>query len=371
MRVDFDSNEAGKGFNECASETQCRVFSPAATKVGDVDVVASVGEARSAKPSAKFSYTGAKITSISPSNGPITGGTSVEIMGSGFPRYDGITALNTPVFFDGAQTMAQCNLTACSVATPRAMHPGPVHVIVIAFGVASTPSPPDADVFGYNEFPKLTQFRLPDPFFGIEAGVLLDGNAPAGDAEIKLKSSDPSAVSLDRTVTIPAGAQFTTVRLTFTPISRPETVTLTATYEGSSVNANLDISAAPPISLSILGGGELEVGQSVPATVTLNTPAPLMGAIVALVPSDPSAIRITPQDVPIRPGDQAGTFTIKETYSGPPKRVTITATYSGESASALLTVPAPSPPPDICRDCGTPQQCCVCNGGTWVKGSCQ
>jgi hypothetical protein len=371
MRVTFGSNEAAKGFNQCASSTQCTVFSPAAVNVGPVDVVASVGEARSAIPSAKFSYVGPVVQGISPSSGPITGGTSVEITGSGFPRYDGITALNTPVSFDGARTMAQCNLSACSVATPPAVRPGPVHVIATAFGASSTPFSAGADVFTYNQFPELTQFRLPDPFFGIEGGVFIDGNAPAGDAMIMLNSSDPNAVSVPRNVIIPEGTQFTTVPLTFTPISRKETVTLTAAYQGSFVRAILDVSAAPPISLSILDGAELDVGQSAPGTVTLNTPAPPMGANVMLASSDSSAIQITPQNVPIRPGEQTGMFTASNNYSGPPKTVTITATYSGESASISLTVPTPPPPPDICRDCRTPQQCCVCNGGTWVGGRCQ
>ncbi|MBV9032975.1 MAG: IPT/TIG domain-containing protein [Acidobacteriaceae bacterium] len=370
MHVYFDSKEAGKGFNQCASSTQCTVFSPAAAKAGPVDVVASVGEARSAIPSpAQFSYIGPVITGISPSSGPTTGGTWVEISGSGFPSYDGITALNTPVTFDGEQVMAQCNLSACSVVTPHALRPGKVHVIATAFGVSSVPSSPDADVFTYNQFAKLTQFRLPDPFFGVEGGVFLDGNAPVGDALIALTSSDPSAVSLPPNVTIPAGAQFATVPLTFNPIPRVETVTLTATYQGSSANAALSLAASPPISLSI-DATELDAGASAPATVTLNTPAPSTGAVVALASSDPSAIPVPP-NLLITAGSQKGTFTVKDNYSGVPKKVTITATYSGASASDSLTVPSPPPPPDPCRNCRTPQQCCVCNGGTWSGGRCQ
>lgn len=28
------------------------------------------------------------------------------------------------------------------------------------------------------------------------------------------------------------------------------------------------------------------------------------------------------------------------------------------------------PPPPECRHCGTPKQCCICNGGTWINGRC-
>src|SRR5260370_16988285 len=105
------------------------------------------------------------ITSIGPSSGPRPGGIWVEITGSGFPPFDGITALNLPVSFGGVQTKAECvggglsGPDSCSVVTPPAAQPGPVHIIATAFGGSNTPSP--ADLFPYNPCHSLTKFHLP------------------------------------------------------------------------------------------------------------------------------------------------------------------------------------------------------------------
>jgi hypothetical protein len=361
MRVYFGTIEAAKGFDQCASDTQCIVYSPAVAGVGGADVVASVAGAKSAiNPNAHFSYDGPKINGISPPSGPLTGGTWVEITGSGFPAYDGVTPLNTPVSFGGAQAMAQCNVSACSVVTPPTAQAGPVHVVATAFGAASTPSSAGADLFTYNQFPALIKFQLPDSFFGVEAAVFLDGNAPAGNAVIDLASSDSSVVAVQTPVTILAGAQFAPVTLTFFPTPRAETVTLTATYRGSSVSASLNIGAAPPLSLAI-DAAELGRGESALVTVSLNAPA-VGDAMVALSSSDSSAVAV-PMQVIIPAGSYQKTFTITNQYSGRPKSVTITATYNGASASDSLLVPTPPP-----RHC-TPQRCA--KGSFWNQDDCR
>jgi hypothetical protein len=214
---------AGEG---CGSSTQCIVFSPPAAIAGMVDVVASIGGATSANapPNPQFSYTGPNITGFSPRSGPISGGTPVEITGSGFPAYDGIHPLNMQVSFGDVQTMAECFVTDCDVASPQAMHPGPVHITATAFGVSST----SADVFTYSQYPALTKLLLPGGPNSGSGSVYLDGNAPADGAMINFTSSDQSAVLL-RPVTIPPGSYWMTVPVTFLPTSRTETVTVTAT----------------------------------------------------------------------------------------------------------------------------------------------
>src|SRR5262249_18985044 len=142
-----------------------------------------------------------------------------------------------------AQTSALClgstvsATSSCSVVTPAVGSAGLVDVVAHAFGTSSPISP--ADQFTYDEFPALTKFQVLDASSGIATAVFLNGNAPAGGAVIALTSSDPSVVSLPPTMTIPAGSQSTSVPLTFLPTSRTETVTVSATYQGSSLSATL------------------------------------------------------------------------------------------------------------------------------------
>jgi hypothetical protein len=79
-----------------------------------------------------------------------------------------------------------------------------------------------------------------------------------------------------------------------------------------------------------------------------------------------------PPNITVPTGSQVKSVSITNNYSGPPKAVTIAATYNGASASNSLFVPTTPPPPtDDCTHCGTPQRCCVCNGGAWVGGRCE
>jgi hypothetical protein len=77
-----------------------------------------------------------------------------------------------------------------------------------------------------------------------------------------------------------------------------------------------------------------------PATgvVSLPTPAPDAGALVALASSSPQAI--VPASVVIPAGATSQTFTIATLDAPPTRLATITATYGGASQSATITVTA-------------------------------
>src|SRR5262249_9714378 len=84
---------------QCANSTQCIVSSPASGAATSVDVIANTAGAVSTPVTADlFTYAGPQITSVSPASGPVTGGTSVVIRGSGFPRYDArVFSLHPPL----------------------------------------------------------------------------------------------------------------------------------------------------------------------------------------------------------------------------------------------------------------------------------
>jgi hypothetical protein len=75
------------------------------------------------------------------------------------------------------------------------------------------------------------------------AKVTLNTPAPATGASVALKSSDPSAVPVPPSVTVPADAFTGTFTATGNYSGSPKTVTITATYNGASASASLTVPA--------------------------------------------------------------------------------------------------------------------------------
>jgi hypothetical protein len=363
VKVFFGGAEAAKGFDQCASASQCVAFSPPAAGVAQVDVVVNVWGAQSAAtPVDRFSYTGPFIASLQPNHGPKTGGTSVEISGGGFPPHN-VPGNNMIVDFGAVEVGALClgstveATTSCSTFTPQVANAGPVQVAAVAFGTTSPPSP--ASVFTFEEFPALTQF-LGQDLAGPPA-IFLNGNAPAGGAAVLIMSSDSNVVrSQQPVVRIPAGAQSISVPLVQFPSPVAKQVTLTATYQGSSASAVFNVPASPPLAIYAPAG--LGANQADIVRVSINMPAPGGGAQVALSSSDPAAIAVPASNsVTILGGDFSATFPITNLYDGPRKSVTLSASYSGASASAFISVPFSEP---VCR----PRKCP--KGSSWDDQEC-
>ena len=93
--------------------------------------------------------------------------------------------------------------------------------------------------------------------------------------------------------------------------------------------------AAPGINLnpSTVNGGQVTTSN----TVTLSVPAPASGAVVTLTSSNPAAAAV-PASITVPSGAVTGTFSITTTAVTAPTGVTISASYSGLSQSATLTV---------------------------------
>lgn len=181
---------------------------------------------------------------------------------------------------------------------------------------------------------------MPAAFFGIKSAIILNGNAPPGGAAVAIASSNPSvARSQPPTVTIPAGSPSAIVPLAIFPTPQAKQVTLTASYQGSSVSAILDVSPSPP--LMIVLPTNLDLNESGTVQVSLNTPAPGGGATVVLSSSDPAAIALPPSNsVTIASGNYDTSFSITNHYSGLPKSVKISGAYNGAFASDSVLVPS-------------------------------
>ncbi len=159
--------------------------------------------------------------------------------------------------------------------------------------------------------------------------------APAGGGVVTLSSDNPAAV-VPATATIPGGG--TTQTFTVTTKAVPKTViaTITATFDGLSQTAKLEIRSARISGVSVapasLTGGAPAVG-----TVTLDSPvAVAAGLVVTLAGSDPAGVLPATVTVPL--GATTATFPLTTTVVPAPVADTITATLDGISKTTLLSV---------------------------------
>jgi len=79
----------------------------------------------------------------------------------------------------------------------------------------------------------------------IEGVVTLDGSAPAGGALVSLSSSDPAVASVPSAIAVPAGAASAPFPITTGPVSTETPVTLTASWNGSSIDGTFTVWKGP------------------------------------------------------------------------------------------------------------------------------
>jgi len=326
----------------CNPGPDCVATVPAGAGTVDV-IVTSGGFTSRPSPADRFAYAAPIVTSVSPTHGPVSGGTMIAIDGDGLDD-DASATGSTQILFGGvASPSVSCFPGGwCQALSPPVSFAGPVDVQVSVYGIVSASS--SADVFTYDPWPAITSLNVS---FGGTGSLGLDGWAPPGGAVVSLASSDPSKVVVPATLTVPAGSLSASFSLVVDPSAQAESVTVTASYEGSSATAKLQLEPSPAITLSV--PSSLATGASGTATITLNRPAPAGGALVALSATNATGVSF-PASVIIPEGAYTATFTITSSYAGASKLVDVDATYEGQSASADVRVPSVvlTPPPVGC-----------------------
>ncbi len=307
-----------------------------------------------------FTYDGPHVTGMSPTSGPIAGGTYVDLTGTGFIPDVPVGAGHTQVWFGNVQApyVLCTSSTSCRARSPAVSAAGDVAVSVRVFD-ASAAAP---GVFSYRAHTGLVAVSY-SQFFGVGGSVDLDGFAPTGGTTVALSSSNPTLVAVPASVTVQPGFAAANFTATFTPTDHTQSVVITATLDGTSVSTTLVLDPGPPLSIDIPDAA-LATGASTMARISLNSPAPDSGTSVALASSMPSAIAV-PASVVVLGGQQTVLVPLTNLYAGAANQVTLTATSAELTASTSIWVPVDgSCLPKVCgkgRFWST--QDCLCEDG--------
>jgi hypothetical protein len=166
--------------------------------------------------------------------------------------------------------------------------------------------------------------------------VSLDYPAPAGDADISLSSSDPS-VQMPATMTVETGQTTATFPVTSSPVSNDIQVTISAAYNSVIRTTTLTVTAPLAVLISVSLSPDTVVGGSPSTgTVTLDLPASVGGAIIALTSSDPAVQ--APATVSVESGQTTATFPATSRPVAADTPVTISAVHEAVTQTATLTV---------------------------------
>jgi hypothetical protein len=183
-----------------------------------------------------------------------------------------------------------------------------------------------------------------DPLYSGETtwvAVQLTAAVPSGGATININSSNPGALPVPATVTMPGNTAWMQFQVQAGQVTAPTPVTLTASLNSGSASAQFTLQ--PPslkqlmISPSTISGGAQPLG-----IVMLNGQAPAGGALVTLTSNSPFVT--PPSSVLVAAGEFSASFAIPSSSVTANTTATVTASYGGASAQAQVTL-TPQPPP--------------------------
>lgn len=179
---------------------------------------------------------------------------------------------------------------------------------------------------------------------------------PGGEV-VALGSTNPALVSVPASVTIPEGTNVASFTITTQPVATATSVTILASR---SRTIGVALQLLPPGALASLALNPTTVtgGQSSQGTVTLASPAPAGGVLVALSSTN-TAVAQMPPSLTVPEGATSASFTVTTSpISGSGTWSEIIATSGGLERRAILNVnpappgtviptatPTPTPPP--------------------------
>jgi hypothetical protein len=183
-----------------------------------------------------------------------------------------------------------------------------------------------------------------DPLYSGETtwvAVQLTAAVPAGGATINLSSSNPGAVPVPATITMPANTAWMQFQVQAGQVTAPEPVTLTATLNSASASAQFNLQPPSLKSLTI-SPATISGGAQPQGIVMFNGQAPAGGAIVSL--SSDSPMVNPPTSVTVAPGSFSASFPIPTSGVTANTTATVTASYGSAFVQAQVTLTPQQPP---------------------------
>ena len=181
----------------------------------------------------------------------------------------------------------------------------------------------------------------------VSVAVQLTAAVPAGGASINLSSSNPSAVPVPATITMPGNTAWTQFQVQAEQVTAPTPITLTASLNSGS--ASVPFTLLPPsLKLFMISPSTISGGAQPQGIVLLNGQAPAGGALVSLSSNSPSVS--PPSSVLIAAGSPSASFPIPTSAVTANTTATVTASYGGASAQAQVTLTPQQPPLSLTLD---------------------
>jgi len=282
------------------TSTTLTVTSPAGTAGAQPVVVTTNGA--SSTTAVNFTYVAPPtVTAVSPTKGPLGGGTPVTITGTGFG------ATSTVKFGSASATVSAHTTTQLTVTAPAGTAPGQVDVLVTTTGITSSAGA--SDKFTYD--PTVTSVT---PNQGSTLGgtpVVLIGHGFSANSTVKFGSATATVTGHTGTtklvVTAPAGSG--QVNVTVTTNGGTSTTTVAFTYvvpptitTVSPTTGNYQGGTAVTITGSHLTGAQVTFGTSGAQTVvvagdgdslTAVTPQSVAGSVAVVVTTPGGTAKLT------------------------------------------------------------------------------
>ena len=192
--------------------------------------------------------------------------------------------------------------------------------------------------------------------------VTLSKAASTGGAAVTL-SSNNTAVKVPASVTVAAGATSGTFTATAGTVTANQSATVTASLTSSTATAALTVTFTPAATMTTLqcSPASIASGATSSCTLTMSKAAPTGGSSVAL--SSNNAALTVPASVTVAAGATSGAFTAKAGTVTANQTATVTASYSGSSTTAAVTIT--STPATM-----TPLQCSPTSIASGATSSC-
>ena len=186
-----------------------------------------------------------------------------------------------------------------------------------------------------------------DPLYSGETtwvAVQLTAAVPAGGATINMSSSNPSAVPVPATITMPGNTAWMQFQVQAEQVTAPTPVTLTAALNSGSASAQFTL-RPPSLKWLTISPGTISGGAQPQGIVMLNGQAPAGGAVVSL--SSNSPLVNPPASVTVPPDSSSVSFAIPTSAVTANTTAAVTASYGGATAQAQVTLTPQQPPSSL------------------------